>query len=54
MIAFYLIAFMGAILLFFFCSFMYKPLGELIERVIGKAINIIKDEDEKNNESEEK
>ncbi len=47
--AFYLIAFIGIVLFFFLLSFIYEPLGKLVKKIFGDAIDIMK-----NNDSDDK
>lgn len=51
--AFILLIIIGAIVLWFLCSFLYKPIGRLVGAIIRDVQESIKDEDFKNQEKKE-
>lgn len=54
--AFFLLCFIGLVIFFFLFSFLYIPLGKLVKRIFGDAIDIITTDDtqDENNEREDK
>ena len=44
--AFYILFFNGIVLLWFLLSWLYKPLGKLVNKIFGDAVDIIKEEEE--------
>lgn len=49
---FYILVFIGAILLWFLLSSMFKPLGKIGHRIWQDAVDAINDEDENENKKE--
>lgn len=50
MFAFYLLVIIIILLLFFLLSFLYKPIGKLIKKIVGGAIDIMFEENNKEDE----
>ena len=49
---FYILVFIGAILLWFLLAFMFKPMGKLGHRIVKDAVDAINEDDEKENKKE--
>lgn len=47
--AFYLLIFIGAIILWFSFAFLFLPMGRYMKKFFGDAIDIIKKDDDKEN-----
>lgn len=49
---FYILVFIGAVLLWFLLAFMFKPMGKLGHRIVKDVVDAINEDDEKENKKE--